>query len=68
MIIIIIISLEYYPRDTKILGWCPAWDTVSHGQVGDLDGNLPRDGVSIKTPVVVTPHRHKLLISESVIE
>ena len=68
MIIIIIISLEYYPRGTEIPGWCPAWDTVSHGQVEGLDGNLPRNGVSIKTLVVVTPHQHRLLINEIVIE
>ena len=30
-----------------------------------LDGSFPRDGVSIKTLVVVTPHHHKPLISEN---
>ena len=45
--------------------------TMSHGQAGvfiALDGSLPRDGVSIKTLVVVTPHHHKPLMNENFIE
>ena len=33
-----------------------------------LDGSFPRDGVSIKTLIVVTPHHHKSHMSENVIE
>ena len=33
-----------------------------------LDGSFPRDGVSIKTLTVVTPHHHKSHMSENVIE
>ena len=33
-----------------------------------LDGSLPRDGVLIKTLVVVTLHHYKPLMSEKVIE
>ena len=48
--------------------WCPAGIAVSHGQVVVLDDSLPRDGVSIKTLVVVTPHHHKPLMSENVMD
>ena len=33
-----------------------------------LDGSFPRDGVSIKTLIVVTPHHHKSHMSENIIE
>ena len=33
-----------------------------------LDGSFPRDGVSIKILIVVTPYHHKSLMSENVIE
>ena len=45
------------PRAHEVPGWPPAGDTLSHGW-GDslaLIGSSPRDGVSIKIPLVVLP-------------